>query len=118
MKRRYAWLVAASLLLVAALGAAWDAPRDPRRLVDFFEADQTYFLDTFADGYQLVKLDEPTEQALRATRNDEDFRTRVYRVIRHGEDFVHFRSASEETDVILPASSIRRLSYRVVKQFD
>ena len=119
MRRRRPVLVLVSLLAVAAtLGAAWSAPRTPTRLVEFFEEGQEFFLDTFAGGYQAVKLDEPTEQALRATRDEAEFRSKVYRVIRRGEDFVHFRSASEETDVIISAEALKRISYRVERRFD
>jgi hypothetical protein len=42
----------------------------------------------------------------------------VFVVIRRGEDFIHFRSASEETDVIVPIASIRRISYAVEREFN
>jgi hypothetical protein len=113
MRRRIAFTTAAGLVLIAAMAAGWDAPRTPQRTAEFFTGGERYFLDPFADGYQAVKLDEATEAALRESRNDPAFDTHVFSVIRRGEDFVHFRSASEETDVILPIASIRRISYRV-----
>jgi hypothetical protein len=118
MRRRIAILAAAGLMILAAMAAAWDAPRTPQRVAEFFSGGERYFLDPFADGYQAVKLDEPTEEALRRARNDPAFDTHVFSVIRRGEDFIHFRSASEETDVIIPAASIRRISFRVQRQFD
>ncbi|MBW3597346.1 MAG: hypothetical protein KY475_08730 [Planctomycetes bacterium] len=118
MRRHLCVAMAIVLTSLAAVGAAWDAPRTPNRLVEFFEEGQEFFLDTFAGGYQAVKLDDATEQALRKTRGEEEFRSNVYRVIRRGEDFVHFRSASEETDVILSAAALKRVSYRVERRFD
>ena len=117
MRRQIAFSATAGLVIFAALAAAWDAPRTPQRVAEYFSGGERYFLDPFADGYQAVKLDEQTEEALRTTRNDANFDSHVFSVIRRGDDFVHFRSASEETDVIIPAASIRRISYRVEREF-
>jgi hypothetical protein len=116
MRRRLALSAGACFAVFAALAAAWDAPRTPQRVVEFFNGGERYFLDPFADGYQAVRLDEQTEEALRKTRNDPAFDTHVFSVIRRGDDFIHFRSASEETDVVVPLTSIRRISYRVERE--
>lgn len=117
MVRRMA-LGLAACVGMAAMGAAWDAPRAPNRVVEFFTPGDRYFLDTFVGGYQAVRLDGATEEELRRSRQDPDFDAQVYAVVRHGDDFVHFRTASDKTDVIIPLTSIKRVSYRVEKQFD
>jgi hypothetical protein len=116
MQGRILCSAAACAAIFVTVAAAWDAPRTPQRAVEFFEGADRYFLDPFADGYQAVKLDEQTEEALRKARNDPTFDTHVFAVIRRGDDFIHFRSASEETDVIVPVASIRRISYRVERE--
>jgi hypothetical protein len=116
MHRRIALSLAALAVLLIAAAEAWDAPRTPTRSVEFFLPGERYFLDTFADGYQAVYLDEPTEQTLRRTQNEPNFDAKVYQVIRHGDDFVHFRTASGETDVIVPGTSIKRISFRVERR--
>lgn len=118
VRKRIFWAVIPLYVVVAAVGAAWDAPRTPARMVEFFVEGERFLLDPFADGYQAVRLDALTEEALRRTPRSSDLATHTYRVIRRGDDFVHFRTMSEETDVIMPIASIRRLSYRVERQFD
>jgi hypothetical protein len=118
MSRHIALIVLAGAALLTAAAAAWDAPRTPNRVVDFFAPGERFFLDTFAGGYQAVHLDAPTEEALRRTRNEPDFDAHVYHVVRHGDDFIHFRTASGETDVILTSTAIKRVSFRVERQFD
>ncbi len=118
MRQRLAWALIPGLALFAAVGATLDAPRAPTRMIEFFGEGERFLLDPFADGYQAVKLDAPTEEALRATPRNLNLPTHTYRVIRRGDDFIHFRTASEETDVIVPIASIRRLSYRVEQRFD
>jgi hypothetical protein len=118
MRQRLALSATACLAMFAALAAAWDAPRTPQRVVEFFSGGERYFLDPFADGYQAVKLDAQTEEALRRTRPEPGFDAHVFSVIRRGDDFIHFRSASEETDIIIPIASIHRISYRVEREFN
>ncbi len=113
----------ASLILWACLGlaltaAAWDAPNTPNQFIGFFAPGDRFYLETFADGYQAVHLDPVTEEALRRERNRPDFDEHVHQVLRRGSDFIHFRTASGETDVIVHIATIKRVAYRVDKRFD